>query len=319
MKDEKQDQLPAVPNNGPAVAVFGTLDPDTLIKKASDYATALAKIIEDKKLFAVIREKKHTQVEGWTTLGAMLGVFPHVIWSRKLAEKDGHIAYEARVSIQTLEGKEIASAEMQCSTKEKNWKGRDEYAVRSMAQTRATSKAFRLALSWIMVLAGYAATPLEEIMASEQFRNGNKGSTKSAKKQPVSNPKIGTEVEKIRKLLDEREVSDAMRKQVIEQLPKLTKKQAEGWIKNLEKKPKKESAASEGKKPEPPLQEEAANELKDEFVKKYTDKWLNDHNLDPKNPDPDQLKIASMMAQKKAKGMKDEQLAEAILELDGTK
>lgn len=319
MADPKQEQLPAVQQDGPAVAVFGTLDPDTLIKKATDYATALAKIIEDKKLFAVIRERKHTQVEGWTTLGAMLGVFPHVDWSKRIPDKDGHIVYEARVSIQTLDGREIASAEMLCSTREKNWKGRDEYAVKSMAQTRATSKAFRLALSWIMVLAGYEATPLEEIIASEQFSNGGRKSKKQQPKEQAQNPKIGAEAEKIKQLLEEREISDAMRKQVIDQLPKLTKKQAEGWIKNLEKKPMKEGAAPEKKKEEPPQKEETADELKDEFVKKYTDKWLKDHKIDPQNPDDDQLKIANMMAQKKAKSMKDEELAEAILELDGTK
>ena len=38
-----------------------------------------------------------------------------------------------------------------------------EFQIASMAQTRAVSKAFRLALSWVMTLAGYEPTPAEEM------------------------------------------------------------------------------------------------------------------------------------------------------------
>lgn len=37
------------------------------------------------------------------------------------------------------------------------------FQLRSMAQTRAASKAFRLALSWVVVLAGFKSTPAEEM------------------------------------------------------------------------------------------------------------------------------------------------------------
>jgi hypothetical protein len=46
---------------------------------------------------------------------------------------------------------------------ERNWSHRDDYALRSMAQTRAVAKALRLCLGWIMSLAGYEATPAEEM------------------------------------------------------------------------------------------------------------------------------------------------------------
>ena len=46
---------------------------------------------------------------------------------------------------------------------EPTWKGRPDYARRSMAATRATSKVCRLAFSWVMVLAGFQPTPAEEI------------------------------------------------------------------------------------------------------------------------------------------------------------
>ena len=50
-----------------------------------------------------------------------------------------------------------------CSNKEANKRQWDEYAICSMAQTRATGKAFRNLLSWIMKAAGFEATPAEEM------------------------------------------------------------------------------------------------------------------------------------------------------------
>ena len=42
-------------------------------------------------------------------------------------------------------------------------KPRDDYALRSMAQTRATSKALRQPLGFVMSLAGFDPTPAEEM------------------------------------------------------------------------------------------------------------------------------------------------------------
>jgi hypothetical protein len=50
-----------------------------------------------------------------------------------------------------------------CSNKEANKRQWDEYAILSMAQTRATGKAFRNLLSWLMKAAGFEATPAEEM------------------------------------------------------------------------------------------------------------------------------------------------------------
>ena len=45
----------------------------------------------------------------------------------------------------------------------KPWDKADEYAVRSMAQTRAASKALRMPLGFVMTLGGYEATPEGEM------------------------------------------------------------------------------------------------------------------------------------------------------------
>ena len=148
------------------------------VKKASEISTVLRDIIEKQKLYAIIPtrqgEKKFVTVEGWNTLGAMLGVFPTVIKTKNLSGtretelpsgktvKVQEIKYWAEVQLRGVNGQAISTAQGICSDKEKNWQGRDEYAIFSMAQTRATGKAFRLAFSWIVKMAGFEPTPSEE-------------------------------------------------------------------------------------------------------------------------------------------------------------
>ena len=50
-----------------------------------------------------------------------------------------------------------------CSNKERSKRSFDEYAILSMAQTRAEGKAYRLLLGWLMKAAGFEATPAEEM------------------------------------------------------------------------------------------------------------------------------------------------------------
>jgi hypothetical protein len=73
----------------------------------------------------------------------MLGVFPVCVWTRPL-ERDGQqFGWEARVEARTRSGELVGAAESQCTRDENTWAKRDDYALRSMAQTRATSKALR--------------------------------------------------------------------------------------------------------------------------------------------------------------------------------
>jgi hypothetical protein len=46
-----------------------------------------------------------------------------------------------------------------------------QFQLRSMAQTRACAKAFRNVLSWVIVLAGYGATPAEELSNAKRVAN----------------------------------------------------------------------------------------------------------------------------------------------------
>ena len=46
---------------------------------------------------------------------------------------------------------------------ERNWKRADEFALRSMSQTRAMSKALRAPLGFVVALGGLSTTPGEEV------------------------------------------------------------------------------------------------------------------------------------------------------------
>ncbi len=151
-----------------------TGSPADRITEATEVANALAPLITSKKLYANISGKKHVLYEGWTTLGALMGVFPKVAWTHPLKADqtvaiggDAVIGWEARVEAVTLSGAIVGAAEAQCLRAESNWKNRDDYALRSMAQTRAGAKALRMPLGFIMSLAGYEATPADEMPRGE--------------------------------------------------------------------------------------------------------------------------------------------------------
>lgn len=141
-----------------ATTLFRTDDPVQVLSRAQATAEALMPVVRDKGLIVRIQTKDHLTVEAWQTLGAMLGVTPVCVWTRKL--EDG---WEARVEARTLDGRVIGAAEAQCDRSEGMWKKRDEYALRSMAQTRATSKALASVLRFVATLAGASGTPAEEM------------------------------------------------------------------------------------------------------------------------------------------------------------
>src|SRR5437868_8404252 len=124
------------------LALFGTTDPVQVIATAAKVATALAEVVNERKLYAIVNGKKFPTVEAWTLLGSMLGVFPITEWSRPLVTEDGSVrGYEARVIARTLSGRIVGAGEAMCVRGEsKTWHSNaQEFAVRSMAQTRATS------------------------------------------------------------------------------------------------------------------------------------------------------------------------------------
>lgn len=151
----------------PNKLVFGTQEPEQIIDRATKVANRLVDIVEKGKLYNNIQGKKFVRAEGWTAMAAMLGVFPSTEYCRKL-DREGETIYEAKIVLMHISGQQVGSGEALCSSKEKNWSNRDEYTIKSMAQTRAVGKACRLSFSWIMAMAGYEACNAEEMTGEIQ-------------------------------------------------------------------------------------------------------------------------------------------------------
>lgn len=145
----------------PPATLFGTNDPVGVIERATAVATALADLIKKQNLSMRIQNKEYVKVEGWTVLGSMLGVFP-VLRECTDVEVDGVKGYKAIVDAKTIEGNVVGSAVGYCMRSESRWRTAEAYAISSMAQTRATSKALRIPLGFVMQIAGYDPTPAEE-------------------------------------------------------------------------------------------------------------------------------------------------------------
>ena len=156
--DEAIDTTAVVVSEPVTPALFGTTEPVEIVAKARDVANALKDVIRSQGLISNIQGKEYVRVEGWTLLGTMLGVFPVNVWTKE--KEDG---WEARVEARNMQGVVLGAAEAECTRSEKTWSGRDSYALRSMAQTRATSKALRMPLGFVVTLAGFEATPAEEM------------------------------------------------------------------------------------------------------------------------------------------------------------
>jgi len=131
-----------------------------VVARATAIADELAEIITSRKLFSNINNKKYVRVEGWSTLGALLGVLP--VEDAVKEHENGD--FEASVNlIRVSDGSIIGRGSAIVGSDEPMWAKRPRYARRSMAITRATGKAFRLGFSWIVQLAGFEATPAEEM------------------------------------------------------------------------------------------------------------------------------------------------------------
>lgn len=176
--------IPQEQSGGGGMNLWGTDNPELMMQKAARCATVIADVIENRKMFTIIGQGKHVRVEGWQTLGAMVGVFPVVEWTRRLEN-----GWEARVKAVTRNGEVVGAAESQCLNTERNWANKEDHCLRSMAQTRATSKALAMPLRFVIALAGYEGTPAEEMpvgggAADAAFANAAARKQQSRVQQP---------------------------------------------------------------------------------------------------------------------------------------
>lgn len=194
--------------------LFGTNDPESITKKAVAIAEQVGGVIEAKGLAQRISNRSYIRAEGWQMLGGLMGLTAVTDWTKPIPPNwDGKgrpYGWEARCEIRTLDGRIVGVGEASCMRDESNWADRDDYALRSMAQTRALGKAYRLAVGYIATLAGYEATPAEEmsgtVNAPAQTSRGSQG--ESGGSQDLSCPACGSKVYDNRAKIASGEFSD---------------------------------------------------------------------------------------------------------------
>ena len=128
-----------------------------------DLAKDLAKFIKDNKLSTTVQGKEFVNVEGWQYAGSRLGIVPIVEHVINVSSPE-ELKYQAKVTLYDIRhGATVGAGFAVCSNKESGKKFYQEFAIMSMAQTRAIGKAYRNCLAWIIRAAGYEPTPAEEM------------------------------------------------------------------------------------------------------------------------------------------------------------
>jgi hypothetical protein len=172
---------------------YELINKDSMLK----LSTELSQLIKEKGLSSNIQGKQFVNVEGWQFAGASLGLMPIITLTTDLS-KDDEIKYMATCEVRNItSGQLVATGIALCSNKEKTKRFFDEYAILSMAQTRAIGKAYRNLLAWLMKAAGFEATPAEEMDFAK-----DETPTKKPKVVEVVAEEIPVEVDRV-KLLNE--------------------------------------------------------------------------------------------------------------------
>lgn len=188
---------------GTGTGIIRADTPADVLVKATQIADALKGLIDSQGLaVSVGGKKKHVEVGAWQACGTMLGALggqalhAETVWTRPVIGDDGMtprrtrytaevehfkwvggqkqhastttyevdgLDWEACVEVRTAGGAVVGKAEAMVSRSEGTWSRREDFALRSMAETRAESRAYRRAIGWIVHLAGYSPTPAEEM------------------------------------------------------------------------------------------------------------------------------------------------------------
>jgi len=150
------------------------VDPVEVMNRASKRAQALMRAVRARRLSIKIGNEEYIRFEGWQILGAFYGITPVVVEVTETRDEDGtlqraHVRAEARWRGSVV----LASAESECSRDEvlitrggaeqRRWERATDAQILGMAQTRACARALRHCLAWVARLAGFEATPAEEV------------------------------------------------------------------------------------------------------------------------------------------------------------
>lgn len=146
-------------------AMSGEGDPHAILEQAAAAAKALQEVIANKPKKVIIQGKQYLECEDWQTVARFFGCTARLEWTKPI-EFAGAFGFEARVEVVRLaDGVVIGAGESMCMNNESRWNTSPLVHLRSMAQTRAISRALNSVFRWVSVLAGFERTPSEEMEA----------------------------------------------------------------------------------------------------------------------------------------------------------
>jgi hypothetical protein len=165
--------------------------PETILAEAHKAAVALQDVIKNKKDPVMMNGQQYLEYEDWQTVGRFYGITAKVE-SVEYVSYGSVRGFSASAVALRADGFELSRATGDCLSDEPKWATKPKYEwrdkeggggrekvqvgeenvplfqLKSMAQTRACAKALRNVLAWVVVLAGYRATPAEA--AAEEGR-----------------------------------------------------------------------------------------------------------------------------------------------------
>lgn len=154
--------------------------PVQMVKDGKRAAKALMDVIRENPGWAIKfgdSKDEYLVFEAWQTVAQFFGYAVDTSQIPERVEFGEVKGFQAvAVVIDKKTGNKVGGATGLCMNDEENWntedhenrfkkmvKGKPLYQLASMAQTRAGSKALRNIFAWVVVLAGYKATPAEEM------------------------------------------------------------------------------------------------------------------------------------------------------------
>jgi hypothetical protein len=135
------------------------LTPVDRLKNEQQIAKTLVDFVNQSGMVVSIKGNKYLKAETWNFLFRQFGYRPVITKTGKIDQT----TYKARCEVYDKDDKIVTSGDAICSKNEASKRAFDDYALLSMAETRALAKAGRLAFGYIVSLAGYSPTPAEEI------------------------------------------------------------------------------------------------------------------------------------------------------------
>ena len=165
-----------------------SVPPEMVLGNAQIAAKALGEVLKNKPKPVIINKEQYLEYEDWQTLGQFYG-YTVKTGAAEMVDIDGVKGAKASASLIDIHtGLFLGGAEAYCMRDEEKWGTRAKYEwqgsgnsshrvkigeesvpwfqLASMAQTRAGAKAFRNRLAWVVVMAGFKATPVEEMTES---------------------------------------------------------------------------------------------------------------------------------------------------------